>query len=711
MSDQPEIGGKIALDTTDFKTAIATANREIRVIESGFRASAAALGDWSKDAGGLEQRMKALTQQIGLQQSKVSALQGEYERVAAEKGATSRAAQDLQIKLNRETETLNKMKGELNGTQGALDQMGQESQDTGRQVEELGRKEEATASATDRLRSVTGALGGALKVGVAAVAGLAAAAVGATAAIGGIVLKAADTAGELVDLSEKTGITTTRLQELGYAGDQLGVGAETITGSMARLVRSMSDARDETSDYAEAQAKAAAEGKAFDGDLGDRAKAFDTLGVAITDANGELRSNEDVFADVLAALGGVANETERDALAMELFGKSAQELNPLIKAGAGELARLSDEAHQVGAVMSEENVASLEEFGDELASLKAGFQGVLGELAAAVLPAFRELANWIQTNLPVLVDWLKVQLPIAIQTLSDFWTGTLLPAIQEAWAWMQTSLIPLLQELWGWLETNIPPALARLSEFWTGTLLPAIQEVWGWMSGTLLPFLGGVAETLETVVGGAVSALAEFWSTTLQPALTAIWEFIDTNLMPIFNTLGEILGTVVGLAVEALAGLWQNVLLPALSEVWDFVDKNITPALLFLKEKVIDPLTRALDDGLKKALDSINTALKKLKEWLDKIHLPDWLKPGSPTPFEMGVRGITDALNELNQVGPAAYRRLPSHVMAGAGLGGSGTNLNLGGIQIAINGSGDPVLVKGAAEAGVLRAMRAMGAR
>ena len=37
---------------------------------------------------------------------------------------------------------------------------------------------------------------------------------------------------------------------------------------------------------------------------------------------------------VIDALGKVTNETERDALAMQILGKSAQELNPLIEAGS-----------------------------------------------------------------------------------------------------------------------------------------------------------------------------------------------------------------------------------------------------------------------------------------------------------------------------------------------------------------------------------------
>src|SRR5512139_2896598 len=97
-----DLSGRVSLDTTDFKKAVSQLNRDLRVIESGFRASAAELGDWGKSADGLQMRMEALTREIDIQEKKVGALTDEYNRIAKEKGETSRAAQELQIRLNKE---------------------------------------------------------------------------------------------------------------------------------------------------------------------------------------------------------------------------------------------------------------------------------------------------------------------------------------------------------------------------------------------------------------------------------------------------------------------------------------------------------------------------------------------------------------------------------------------------------------------------------
>lgn len=379
MSDIPPVSGKVGLDVTDFKTALSEMNRDIRVIESAFKASVSGLDDWSKSASGLEQRISALNGQIDIQKEKVGALQQEYERVASEQGDSSRAAEEMAIKLNKEVEALGKMQRELNLSEEALGELASSSDNAEQEMDDLEQETVSSADAMEKLKGVASGLKAGLEVGIAAIAGLAAAVAGAGAAIGKLVLDASKAAGELTDTSVKTGITTERLQELAYVGEQVGTSADTMVSSLAKLTRSMGDAKNLVD--------------------GDTAAAFSKLGVKVTDASGQLRDSEKIFAETINALGNVANEAERDALAMEIFGRSAMELNPLIKAGSDEIARLSEEARNVGAVMSEDTVAGLEAFDDTLASLQSGLKGTLGTLAAAFVPAFQGIANTAQQYL------------------------------------------------------------------------------------------------------------------------------------------------------------------------------------------------------------------------------------------------------------------------------------------------------------------------
>lgn len=152
-------------------------------------------------------------------------------------------------------------------------------------------------------------------------------------------------------MSSVTGMSTDSLQAYQYAAELVDTSLETLTGSMAKNVRSMSSAR---------------------GGTGKAADAYKALGVSVTDANGNLRDSETVYWEAIDALGNVSNETERDALAMQLFGKSAQELNPLIAQGSEGIAKLTDEAKRMGAVMSQESLEALGKFDDSMQRLKSG---------------------------------------------------------------------------------------------------------------------------------------------------------------------------------------------------------------------------------------------------------------------------------------------------------------------------------------------------
>ncbi len=225
------------------------------------------MGDWDKTSDGLTLRVKALNTQIDLQKQKVGALTGEYEKVVKEKGNDSKAAQELLIKINKQNEALGKMQTELREDETALEQMGKESATAGNKVEDLGKKSEDTGKKSENFKKMIQGVGGVLKDLGKIALGVVAAVAGIGAAIGKTVLDTAAASDSLVEMSLKTGVSVEKLQELSYIGKQVGVDTETVTGSMAKLIRNMDSARDGT---------------------GSAAEAFDLLGVSVTDSNGKL---------------------------------------------------------------------------------------------------------------------------------------------------------------------------------------------------------------------------------------------------------------------------------------------------------------------------------------------------------------------------------------------------------------------------------------
>ena len=141
------------------------------------------------------------------------------------------------------------------------------------------------------------------------------AAAGLVTGLAGLGYKAVTAADDLNTLSKQTGLSTDSLQKMQYASDRVDVSVDTITSSVTRLKKNMAGAPD----------------------------AFASLGVAVTDANGNMRDAESVFYDTLQALSKIENETERDALSMELFGKSAMEMAGIVDDGGAKLKALGEQ--------------------------------------------------------------------------------------------------------------------------------------------------------------------------------------------------------------------------------------------------------------------------------------------------------------------------------------------------------------------------------
>jgi phage-related minor tail protein len=183
-------------------------------------------------------------------------------------------------------------------------------------------------------------------------------------------------ADELLELSSKTGIATDELQKMQYASDFLDVSTETMTSSMTKLIRSMDDARKGSKELDDSFAK---------------------LHVRYKDGNGELLDSNEVFYKTIDALGKVRNETERDALAMTVFGKSARELNPLIEAGSKRLKELGIEAEDMGVIMSESSLNELSSFKDSMDKLNNTFEATKLKLGLVLMPILQGFADLLSS--------------------------------------------------------------------------------------------------------------------------------------------------------------------------------------------------------------------------------------------------------------------------------------------------------------------------
>lgn len=203
--------------------------------------------------------------------------------------------------------------------------------------------------------------------------GLSIAGAAVAASIGAMAVKAASAADEIGELAAKTGFSVEFVQEAQFAAERVDVSFETMAGAMTKLKKNL------------------------DSDSGSVAEAFKAIGVNAKQLEASGADMDEIFLTVVEALGGVGNELERDQLAMQIFGKSADQLAGIIDDGGESLMRYGQEAEDLGLVLSEEAMSGASAFQDALDRL-----GAIAE--ASIVKAGAALLNDLMPVLEVFMD-------------------------------------------------------------------------------------------------------------------------------------------------------------------------------------------------------------------------------------------------------------------------------------------------------------------
>jgi len=332
----------LGLDYSGFSGSIAECNSKLKVLEASFQKANAELGNNATKAQQAAVKEEYLAQKIEIQKAKVEAATAKYKALLDAHADTSKIDQARVAMMNEETQ-LQRLNNQLGTGAGALQSY----------------------------------------------AAIAAAVVTSIAAIGGAFIEAATGAAKYIDevntMSNQSGASTEMVQTWTYMSDIVDVSAESMAGAMSKLKKKMGDA-----------ASGSNEAK----------NAFKQLNVEYQNGDGTLRDAADVMYDVFDALQNVSNETERDADAMKIFGKGADELAGAIDGGSAAYEKFNAEAQACGAIVGGEAAQSLQALNDAMDEAKAkteAAQNQLGAMAAeAILPlvdAFNELDPTLRTVL------------------------------------------------------------------------------------------------------------------------------------------------------------------------------------------------------------------------------------------------------------------------------------------------------------------------
>ena len=329
--------------------------------------------------------------------------------------------------------------------------------------------------------------------------GISTAAGGALAGIAGLAYKSVQAADDLNTLAKQTGLSTAELQKMQYASDLIDVSVDSITGAMTKMKKNM------TSTSKDTQA------------------AFQRIGVSVTESNGQLRDSTTVFYEVLEGLSQVANETERDTLAMQLFGRSADELAGIVDDGGAALRELGLEAEQLGLIMDQQTLDSLNNVNDSIDKLKAKANGELAQAGAKAMEALMPVFEKVLDAMSKALDYIGSLDADQIKMLATLLSVT-------------AAISPVAKGI-----SNVTGLISKLTG--TGGAIPKAIEICNKLSGTVLPKVVSALKVFPGLgITAAIIALVALIATKgdeIQKYINKACDFIKGLLDKLFNWLND----------------------------------------------------------------------------------------------------------------------------------------------------------------------------
>ena len=623
MADS-DFGLKIGIEgEREFKAGLKDINQQFKVLGSEMKLVESQFDKQDRSVSALTARNEVLTRQISEQKEKIELLRKALENSADSFGENDQRTKQWTVQLNNAQAQLNNMERELKDNEKAIDGVGDEFQNAEKKADGFGDEVKEAANkagdAEDRFRKLGDTLktvGRALAIGLVAIG---TAAIAAGTALVNMTVDAAAYADEMLTQSSITGMSVEKLQAYSYAADLVDVSLETMTGSMAKNIKSMSNASQGSAKFADA---------------------YNRLGVTVTNTDGTLRDSDTVYWEVIDALKGVSNETERDALAMQLFGKSAQDLNPLIAQGSEGIAALTEEAKRMGAVLSEESIAKLGQFDDSVQRLKQGSLAAKRVMGTVLLPQLQTLADSGVSLLGQFTsglvdaggDFNKIS-----QVIGDTVGGAVNALMQGLPQFIQVGM-QIVTSIGSALIDNMDIIVEGAKTIGVSLLNGLIDALPSLAEGALdlvLALAQGILDNLPKLVEAAVTMIASL-AKGLGDALPELIPAIVQAVILIVTTLLENIDLIIEAGMSILLGLIEGIInaLPVLIEaipqlitaIVECLIENL-PQILFAGVRVIG----ALIQGIIGAVPQLSSSLPRVNSAI--------------------VNGLSNAISSVVQIG------------------------------------------------------------
>lgn len=361
------IGPRIGIDgEKEYRAQINQIIQQAKTLDSEMRAVTSAFDDSTSAQDKNAATSKVLAKQIDVQRQRVQALTEMLQKSADKYGENDIKTLKWEQSVNDATASLNRMEKGLGETTG-------EGSGFGDVLETLAGK--LGINLPDGIGKTLNGMGS-LSTKMTAIIGVSAAVVTAIVAIEKalieMTLAQAKAVRETETMAQVMGMTTTEYQEWDYILKTVGYSAEQAQGDLSMLAERAMDA---------------AEG------VGEGAELFNKLGINVEKSRGILKSQSELFTEVVDKLSKMTDETERNAIASALLNTTGERLVPILNATSGELETMRQRAHELGVVLAEEDVTALSDLSKTAGEFQAAGEGLQKMIAGKMSPALENLLD------------------------------------------------------------------------------------------------------------------------------------------------------------------------------------------------------------------------------------------------------------------------------------------------------------------------------
>lgn len=462
---------------------------------------------------------------------------------------------------------------------------------------------------------------------------LSAAAAGIVTSLAGLGYSAISASDDLNTLANQTGLTTAEIQKMQYASDMIDVSFGDIEGALKKMKSKMDPAN----------------------------ATFQQLGVSVTNADGSMRGASEVFYEAIEALSQIENETERDQVAMDLFGKSADSLAGIIDDGGAALKEYGKQAEDLGLILSQDTLDSLNELNDTIDVLKANFTGAFARLGSTIALQFgpslqkaaeyaQQLADKIANLSPETVSLIaKIAGVVAVIAPLTIGLGKVTKGVGTV---LQT--VPKVVGTVKKAGTAIKAVSALLSPqvLIIGAVVAAvvaagvlIYKNWDKIKAATQKMADAVKNAwndLKTAITTAVAAIktsaVNGWNAVKTGVVNSV-NALKTSVVNVWNTLETSVVNAVNNTKTGVVNAW-NALKTSVSNTVTTLVSNIKS--LFSFDLKLPEIKLPSWSDIKAKLDDIITKIKGLFNWdwkLPDIKLPHFSVTGGKAPYGLGGKG------------------------------------------------------------------------